>query len=579
MSSSAPKISLNNDHGRIFCKRRVLFCMIVALIVALTQIIAFFCSEIITMADLASLSGKINLVLNFLAIFVLAFIVVYALYLFFDLYKGLSKRFTWKFEITNRYFIFLFILFIVIWGVYFVISYPGFIMQDVPKQILMFFKFPLWNTGRLVTDGVNVLFSGSFSILTTFVYGGVFKFGVLINNIGLAVGIFTALHVLLSSVVMTWSIREFWRYGVGRLGTVFLSVWFLLNAIVAMYVVDMCADFDYTLATLIFFTMTYKLLITKGALIKNTGFVIRLIITILVMSLLKGPGLWIAVITVGVLLIYFRKNVLRYLIVITICIIFITVVMNGIVFNAMKGQKPGIQESLSVPFLQTALFFKEYKGEIPKEDHDAVDRVLDADSLAENYNNQKADSVKNTYKDSATGEDLRNYFKVWSKQFAQAPDIYLAAFFGHSWKYYGLNWRGIYADYSFNSPLEYYDTNYEAYYKDSGVDRKEIEKLDYSSDRQDRNGHALRRFIKTLNNLPFFGVFTSMGFAFLSVLMIALYFIYNKKQKKYLILIIIPLITMIGCSFSPTNGLYRYAFPAIIVMPFLYAILLKKSDQ
>ena len=81
---------------------------------------------------------------------------------------------------------------------------------------------------------------------------------------------------------------------------------------------------------------------------------------------------------------------------------------------------------LSLPFQMTARYVVEYGDDITAEEREAIDKVMDFDTLAEDYNPMNADGVK--HDKSASGRDFLVYIIVWFKMGLRHPDAYIKAF-------------------------------------------------------------------------------------------------------------------------------------------------------
>ena len=94
------------------------------------------------------------------------------------------------------------------------------------------------------------------------------------------------------------------------------------------------------------------------------------------------------------------------------------------------------KEMLSIPFQQTARYLKEYPDDVTESEENAIEKILDYGSLAENYNPEISDHVKDTFNNSATTQDMVNYFKAWVSMFLRHPDVYFQATFNNTYGYY-----------------------------------------------------------------------------------------------------------------------------------------------
>lgn len=96
--------------------------------------------------------------------------------------------------------------------------------------------------------------------------------------------------------------------------------------------------------------------------------------------------------------------------------------------NAAPDIQPvSIREGLSLPFQQTARYVYEHGGEIPQEEREVIDRVLDYDLLPERYDPMISDPVKWMCPVDATPADVLPYLRVWARQFFRDPVTHLQA--------------------------------------------------------------------------------------------------------------------------------------------------------
>lgn len=117
--------------------------------------------------------------------------------------------------------------------------------------------------------------------------------------------------------------------------------------------------------------------------------------------------------------------------------------------NHLAGAAPlSPREALSFPFQQTARLAAEHPEQISPEEAEIIDRLLDFDSLAEDYNPDISDPVKNKYKETATRADLEAYLKVWFRQFFREPFCYIKATMAQNYYLFYPEYSNFYYYYS-----------------------------------------------------------------------------------------------------------------------------------
>ena len=91
---------------------------------------------------------------------------------------------------------------------------------------------------------------------------------------------------------------------------------------------------------------------------------------------------------------------------------------------------------LSVPVQQTARYVRDAGESVTELERKHIDAVWDYDLLAEKYNPDISDPVKQTYKQTATISDLKRYAFTWFDMFLKRPDIYLLTTMNNYYLYF-----------------------------------------------------------------------------------------------------------------------------------------------
>lgn len=114
---------------------------------------------------------------------------------------------------------------------------------------------------------------------------------------------------------------------------------------------------------------------------------------------------------------------------------------------------PGsVREMLSVPVQQTARYVRDAGESVTELERKHIDAVWEYDLLAEKYNPDISDPVKQTYKKTATISDLKRYAFTWFDMFLKRPDIYLLAAMNNYYLYFYPKYTGsLLTNYGFAS--------------------------------------------------------------------------------------------------------------------------------
>lgn len=227
------------------------------------------------------------------------------------------------------------------------------------------------------------------------------------------------------------------------------------------------------------------------------------------------------------------------------------IMIDRIIPDKLGIAKGSTREMLSIPFQQTARYFRDYEAEVTDYEYEVIDRVLDAGRLKELYQREISDNVKGTYKGGETNDGLSEYFKVWAGMLWKHPVTYIEATLNNSYAYY-------YPFVYIGKPIGRLSIRYELMTGD--IDAHYIFPYEV------RN--KVSEYISTLNNLPILSLFANSGFYTWLVLATAGYTVFHKKYRD-LIVYVAPCISILVCIASPVNGEIRYMLPIVGAAPIL----------
>lgn len=240
------------------------------------------------------------------------------------------------------------------------------------------------------------------------------------------------------------------------------------------------------------------------------------------------------------------------------------VAVYGVVFPALRYTPGSLREMLSIPFQQTARYVVCHGDEVTQEEREAIDAVLDYAALSGDYDPDKADPVKNTYREEASREELLRYFRVWAQMLRKHPGTYVQATMNNYYQYFYPGTRFTW--YSHNwSKLCMEDTN------------EAIAPLGQTfsyPERGERIRYAGDELTDRARSFPGLSLLmTPAVYAWLLILMLA-YGIRGRKTAA-LALLMPALAILLVCLAGPINGYYgRYSYPLVVVMLVLIPLFL-----
>jgi len=216
-----------------------------------------------------------------------------------------------------------------------------------------------------------------------------------------------------------------------------------------------------------------------------------------------------------------------------------------------------IPDVMSLPFQQTARVVHLHQDEIPLQEAEVLDRVLDYENLAENYSSYYADSVKDSYRQTATAADRLAYWKVWLKQLLRYPVEYVDA---------TLHMNGVLFDLRDNEPMyicfsdnSLYDDVYRWSFNDMTMYESEALIPLNSLNR------TLTELYMDFDKIPLIGWIASMSVHSLGMLAM-LYISWTTGRRKSMLWWLPNLLSFAICLFAPVVYL-RYALPYICAAP------------
>ena len=211
---------------------------------------------------------------------------------------------------------------------------------------------------------------------------------------------------------------------------------------------------------------------------------------------------------------------------------------------------------LSVPFMQTARYVKEYRNEISDVEEDILLSIFNTsnnclDDIVEKYDSSpdRSDNLKELYNKETDKETLIKYIKFWGKCLFKHPLTYIQAFLclNYSW-------------FTFES---HHDNRYYNGICDTKIADLLPDMKNPSCFKEARN--ILNSIISIMSKIPF----TSwlVEFSFYTWICLFAFIVMINRRKKAEIIALSPLfINYLICFVGPVAYM-RYALPALVCLP------------
>lgn len=466
-----------------------------------------------------------------------------------------TKPVSWLAKKFNEHpFWFSFIAIVICYIPYMIAFYPAIMGYDPANQIKEVMGIHTRYMDSVVLLDPNMTLTNFNPLVHTLILGNCFKLGYNIGNVNLGLFLYSIIQVIVLVSVLSYSIYYMKKE---KVPTILLYITLGIYALVPVfpfYAMSTVKDTFFSAFILLYIIKLYDIIKNKQT---TKDYVILFFISVLVI-LFRNNGIYTVMLSMPFLLISL-KDKRKPIITVIVCLLACYIGYGKVLLPSLKISNTSVREMLSIPFQQTARVVKYRGDELPEEEKEAIDKILIYDTLAERYEPDLSDAVKNKYNKYATSEELMDYFKVWFNQFFRYPVDYLDATINNVYGYFYPNTSKWYFYHGYNSKLE--EAGFDYHYNDmKGL----------------RDG--LVGYGNIFPYIPVIGMFLNIGFV-VWLYFIILGFLIINKSSKYIPVILPALSLILVCIAGPANTYFRYAQPFIFSLPVVLFLLYKILDK
>jgi len=484
--------------------------------------------------------------------FLLSLIKIVGYYYFFKTFiyyfiKLMKKEYISNNKLVKKFsekpFKYSFIFLSIFYGIFIILYYPGIINYDNANQIK-----EMMGMHTRYLDAINPISDSTLTnfnpIIHTIMLGGLFKVGHILGNVNFGMFLYTLIQMIIVISIYSYAISYSVKQKASPIYSFIVLIILGLVPTFGYYSITAVKDTLYTAFLLLFSIKIYDFV--KKEKVSKIDY-LNIFLTSMLVCLFRNNGFYIVVVTIPFLLI----NKKKLPVIGTLALVIATYMsFNNILLPAFGISGTSVREMLSIPFQQTARLVKLKGNEISKEDRLVINKILDYDNLAIDYNEDLSDPVKNKYNKDAENKDLMEYFGVWFKGLLKEPIIYVDATINNITSYfypYESSWK-VY--HKLNPKLP--ETGFDYHYNRLNIGRKIM--------------HSYEIFTEYSP----VGLILNMGiitwFSILVFLMLC------NKNKNYIFLI--PnIISILFCVLSPANTYYRYIYPSLVLMVCMFPLI------
>ncbi len=545
------------------------------------------CLSIVTVSSLFSLfmvfgnSYKLidswNLVFGNITVFVISILIYLGYYFIFktilsSIYDFLEKKNILKKDIKKNKIINFFdehpflcslIIMVICWLPYIIAYYPIILSPDPSYQIKQFFGIDTKYSYYNVLIDPNVLITNAHPVLHTLLIGSCLKIGTLIGSDNFGLFIYSVIQIAILSSTLAYTIKYMKKINI--------PIWFRIIALIIYALVPIFPFYSMSgVKDVIFSALMIHYIIIMDKIIRNAndkkisiGKLILATLLMIFVCLFRHNGIYVIILSFPFLFLVDKLNRKRLIVSLAVLVGFYGC-YNNVILPAFKITPGSPREMLSIPFQQTARYVKYHSDELTKEDKEVIDYLIEYETLAERYDPELSDDVKNKYNRFADSDDLKAYFKVWFKGLVKHPGTYIEA--------------------TMNNVYGYFYPNKTSWYIYSKFDTRILQDgFNYHYNSLDKLREVFADFGNSYQHIPVIGMGVNIAFNVWLVFIMTAYLIF-KKYYKQVIFLVPTLVSILVCIAGPANTYYRYALPFIFSMPLMIGMFLsyvnmnKKQD-
>lgn len=441
------------------------------------------------------------------------------------------------------------------WLPYIIVSYPSILDWDGWHSITIYLGIWEWTNFLHI---FHTLFIGLFVSI-----------GELIGNVSIGLYMATLLQVLVYLLIINESFKLLFELNTNSLASFILLIIYCISPYYANFSSALIKDGIFSAFLMLFLIELIRIIEWPDKYLISKRVSLMFFISSMGVLAFRKNGMHIYVCMFIFTLLYFYKKgkfdvcVKKVFINYTLPIVLICL-MSLFVTYKTKALRGSLNETLSLPYQQTARYLKYHPNDVTGEEKEIISKVLLYDQLPEVYNPMISDKVKNSVPDKPRNtKDMINYLLVWFKMFFKHPETYFAATFNQ-------NYPLIYPFYGLKQTYFSYDPDYAPFlvYNDRYKEHKFELHTPYKKQRE-----IVNKFAKTIFDLPIFSLFCNISIYALISIFLFIFALMNKYYKSTLIFIIL-IFSIIIIILSPTIAkMPRYGLPIYYLLPIAISYL------
>ena len=361
----------------------------------------------------------LSAICTFLVLLLFVWLARTALYRAADLRTGGAPGFVEKAMSRRGHVLWIAALIFLCWLPVLVFLYPGTLINDTWGQLNQYIVYSDLGATRYLSD--------SHPIFDTMLMGAaIVPLSRLTGQWQAVIFSYVLIQALLTALMFSLTVDYIYRrLELGPGAALFALAAYCLLPLYPASVQTVSKDALFSWIYVLFSLQFTEFVRTRGQSLERWGSLLSFTIVTLLCCLTKKAGICAVLLSYVIAWAVLRRRSVRLLIPALVPALVMGAVMPA-VLETWWIAPGGKQEPLSLPFQMTARYAIEHGDDIAPEEYEILSRVLDMDTIAEDYDPLSADPVKG-YRQRGDDEDYAAYLRVWLSQGLRHPDSYLRA--------------------------------------------------------------------------------------------------------------------------------------------------------
>lgn len=275
-----------------------------------------------------------------------------------------------------------------------------------------------------------------------------FRMGQQIGHISIAMSLLSTSWIVISCCIIIYGLWILKKAGTGKKALFIIALVYSVFPIFPYLSINPTKDGLFAYFFLLYVFSLYDLFSSKGTCLYDWKYLVLHGTSIILISVTRHQGFWIAAVEVLFLLLSYRKQ-WKHILAIYLSSLCLSYIFTHKLLDYLDVEPGGKQEVYGTFFQQTARFVKLYPNEITEAERNAINHVIEYDDIEGKYVFDRTDPVKNGYKfnpwyriapgfpsmfkhidHSHEKEALADYRKAWVSMGLRHPMCYFEATMG-----------------------------------------------------------------------------------------------------------------------------------------------------